>query len=271
MTVRSSKHGRQVWLEDRDRRSCGGWTMRILDAGTIFDATTASREARFCTFPSLARADSGRLIAGFRTGSAKDSPDEDVRIMASDDEGASWHVVFEGFGAFPPGSGGRIRCIALTPCSSRLLASLLWMDRSDPTLPLASPQTQGILATRVYVAWSDDDGHSWSSLQEVPLWPHKGNATTGSILVLQNGALALPYEAWKEYDDPSPGLHHAALRLSSNGGASWDELAIVAHDPQGQVLYWDQRLTIEPTRGNLIAMFWTHDRQAKRDLDIHIA
>lgn len=245
--------------------------MRVIDRGTIFDAAAARREARFCTFPSLVRSASGQLIAGFRTGSSKDSADEDIRIMASADGGASWQAVFQGFGEFPEGSGGRLRGIALTSVGDRLLASLLWVDHSDPTLPLASPQTQGILPTRVFVAWSDDDGRSWHDLREVGLSPHKGNATTGSILILRDGGLALPYEAWKEYNDASPGQHHAALRISADGGTTWDGLAIVAHDPRGQVLYWDQRLTVDPGSGNLIAMFWTHDRGAQRDLDIHIA
>lgn len=245
--------------------------MRILDRGTIFDASAAPPEARFCTFPSLVQLADGRLVAAFRTGSSKDSADEDVHVMVSDDEGNTWQTVFEGFGEFPPGSGGRIRGMALTPLGHRLVASLLWVDHSDPTLPLASPQTQGLLPTRVLLAWSEDDGRSWSMPQEVPLAPHKGNATTGSILILKDGRLALPYEAWKEYNDPSPGLHHAALRLSADGGATWSGPAIIAHDPHGRVLYWDQRLTVDSETGKLLAMFWTHDRQAQRDLDIHIA
>ncbi len=245
--------------------------MRVRERGTIFDATAAEPAARFCTFPSLARTAGGRLVVGFRVGSSKDSADEDVRVMVSDDEGATWQMAFGGFGAFPPGSGGRIRGIALTPLGRRLIASLLWVDRSNPDLPLASPETQGLLPTRVLVAWSDDAGHSWSTPQEVPLLPHKGNATTGAILALGDGRLALPYEAWKEYHDPSPGTHHAALRISADGGRTWDESAIVAHDPQGRVLYWDQRLTVDPLSGELIAMFWTYDRRAQHDLDIHIA
>ncbi|MCS6817729.1 MAG: exo-alpha-sialidase [Blastocatellia bacterium] len=245
--------------------------MRIIDRGVIFDATSAPLEARFCTFPSLARLESGRLIVGFRSGSSKDSADEDVRIMASDDGGYTWQMVLDGFGEFPPGSGGRIRCIALTALGTRLIASLAWVDRSDPTRPLANPQTQGLLPTKVFFTWSEDDGRSWVTPHEVPLAPHKGNATTGSLLLLKDGRLALPYEAWKEYDDPRPGHHHAALRISADGGMTWDEMAIVAHDPSGQVLYWDQRLTMDPETGELIAMFWTYDRQAQQDRDIHIA
>ena len=246
-------------------------TLRILDRGTIFDATAAPASARFCTFPSLARTAGGRLIAGFRVGSSKDSADEDVRVMISDDEGATWQTAFAGFGEFPPGSGGRIRGISITALGSQLIASLLSVDHSNPALPLANPKTQGILPTKVLFTWSEDDGRSWATPQEVPLAPHKGNATTGPILILKDGRLALPYEAWKEYDDASPGQHHAALRISADGGITWGELAIVAHDPKGRVLYWDQRLSMDPITGNLIAMFWSHDRQAQQDVDIHIA
>jgi hypothetical protein len=246
--------------------------MRVVDRGTIFDARSAPREARFCTFPTLVQLDDERLIAGFRTGSAKDSADEDVRIMASDDEGTTWQLVFEGFGDVPPGSGGRIRCIALTAIGGhRLIASLGWLDRSKPTLPMFNPHTEGILPTKVLFAESEDGGCSWIDPAEVPLLPHKGNAITGSIILLKDGRLALPYEAWKEYDDPSPGKHHASLCISPNGGRTWPDIAVIAHDPAGRVLYWDQRVTVDPVSGRLIAMFWTYDRCAKRDLDIQIA
>jgi hypothetical protein len=108
-------------------------------------------------------------------------------------------------------------------------------------------------------------------MREVPLRPHKGNALTGNVLVLHDGSLALPYEAWKEYHDTSPGQHHAALRLSSDGGRTWMGPEIVAHDTEGRLLFWDQRLAVNPEDGRLIAMFWTHDRQAQEDVPMHVA
>ncbi len=246
--------------------------MHITDRGTVFDASLATPKVRFCTFTALERLSNGTLVVAFRTGSAKDSADEDIRILVSDDEGATWHTVFEGFGSFPPGSGGRIRAVGLTEIGpGRLVGSFMWLDHSDPALPLASPETQGILPSKIFVAESEDAGRSWAPLQQVPLEPHKGNATTGNVLVLRDGTLALPYEAWKEYDDPNPGKHHAALRLSSDGGKTWTGPTIVAHDPQGRLFYWDQRLCVHPQDGRLMAMFWTHDRQAQQDVPIHIA
>jgi hypothetical protein len=211
-------------------------------------------------------------VVGFRTGSAKDSPDDDIYLLVSEDEGVTWTPTFAGVGEYPQASGGRLRTVGLAEVGAgRLMASFNWIDRSDPTLPLASPETQGILPTKIYVAESTDTGHTWSPFQAVDLHPHKGNATTGDLLVLQNGSLALPYEAWKEYADTSPGEHHAALRISQDGGRTWTGPVIVAHDDQNRLLFWDQRLAVLPQDGRLLALFWTHDRQAGQDVTIHIA
>ena len=195
--------------------------MRIVDRGAIFDARSAPPDQRFCTFASLVCLDTGRLVATFRTGSAKDSADEDTCVMASDDDGRTWQICQIGFGDLAPGRG-RARCMGITAAGGeRLLGSLGWMDRSDPALPMFNPATEGILPTRALFTVSDDGGRTWSAGREVDLAPHTGNATTGSIMILRDGRLALPYEAWKSYNDAGPGLHHASLRISADGGATW--------------------------------------------------
>ena len=246
--------------------------MHIIDGGTIFDASLAPPEARFCAFTTAERLADGKWLVGFRTGSSKDSPDESICIMASEDEGTTWQPAFEGFGDVPPGSGGRIRSLGLTETTPGMLQGVFfWVDRSDPTLPLASPETQGILPSKIFVAESTDAGRSWSPLRDVSLHPHRGNALTGEVLVLNNTTMALPYEAWKDYDDTRSGEHHAALRLSSDSGRTWIGPAIVANDPTARVFFWDQRLCVNPEDGRLIAMFWTHDREAEQDIPIHVA
>jgi len=96
-----------------------------------------------------------------------------------------------------------------------------------------------------------------------------GGVTTGPLLHL-SGALAQPYEHWKEFDDPAPGRPAALLRLSRDGGQTWPDFTAVAADPANARFYWDQRLAVEPETGRLVAMFWTHDPVAGQDLDVHI-
>jgi hypothetical protein len=90
-------------------------------------------------------------------------------------------------------------------------------------------------------------------------------------LRLADGALGQPYEHWKEYDDPTPGRPAALLRLSHDGGKTWPTYATVAADPANGRYYWDQRLAVQPSSQRLVAMFWTHDPLAGRDVDVHIA
>jgi len=146
-----------------------------------------------------------------------------------------------------------------------------WVDRSDPTLSFVNPETAGVLPMRVLLAESPDGGETWGPFRNVDVRPEVGCAVTGPVFALADGALALPYESWKEYHDPSPGNHVAWVRLSFDGGETWPEKAIVATDPDGRVFYWDQRIARHPDSGQLVAMFWTHDRELGIDIENHIA
>lgn len=247
--------------------------MELVDQGLLFDAAAAPSHARFCSFCSLEVLADGRLVAAFRAGSSKDAADENIILRRSEDGGRSWKTILTGFPHLPADRPGSLRAAGLCAVApGRLVATLLWTDRSDPALPLANPETQGILPTRVLVTTSTDGGETWTRPQEVSLAPHRGNAITGDPFQLQDGRLALPYEAWKEYHDAGYGLHHAALRLSPDSGASWAATSeIVAHDTAGHLLYWDQRLTVAPDDGQLLAMFWSHHRPSQQDRPIHIA
>lgn len=249
--------------------------MRIVDRGTVFDATKAPADSRFCMFTSLELLSDGKLIVGCRRAVAKASSDEDVLIRVSEDEGATWRTAFDGFGDYAiDGVTGRMRNVLLTEVSpGRLLGHLCWMDHSDPSLPMANPDTQGILPAKLMVAESTDSGSTWHDLREVPLDPpHKASVSTGEILVLKDGAFAFPYESYKEYYDTSVGYHRGALRFSTDGGETWPgDPAVVAHDDEDQrILFWDQRLGVHPEDGRLIALIWTHDRITERDLAIHV-
>ncbi|MGQ9517628.1 MAG: hypothetical protein ACUVT1_10190, partial [Anaerolineae bacterium] len=70
--------------------------MRVIDQGIIFDAGQAPPHRRFCSFTSLLRMTDDRLLVAFRAGSSKDSPDENILICQSTDEGRHWELIFEG-------------------------------------------------------------------------------------------------------------------------------------------------------------------------------
>lgn len=245
--------------------------MKIIDQGIVYDATHAPLFRRFACFTAAILTRDQTLLVSFRTGSSKDAADENIMVMSSTDQGKTWECVKEAFEPPVPGYPTGFRYGGLTEIApGNLLGYFQWFDRSDPSKPLANPETQGVLESRVFVANSHDNGRSWGSYREVSLRPHLGTAATGPVEVLHNGNLLLHYEKWKEWDDHSRGTHAASGVISTDGGQSWSAPVVIANDPAGQLLFWDQRLSASPDDGRIVDMFWTHNRDAGQDVDIHI-
>jgi len=246
--------------------------MLVIDRGVIFDASQAPENCRSSAFTSVIRLSDGILIVAFRVGSGRDAPDGRLRIMCSRDEGVSWQTLHPGMTAVVDGVEGNLYAGYFTEINpNRLLGVFVWVDRSNPELSFVNPETAGVLPMRNLLAESRDGGKTWSPFRFIDLSPQKGCSCTGPIVSLPEGVLALPYESWKEYDDRAPGHHIASLRLSVDGGETWPEMSVVAEDPESRTFYWDQRIAAHPLTGELVAMFWTHNREAGSDIDNHIA
>jgi hypothetical protein len=276
--------------------------VRVKDAGIIYDATAAPSDGRSSAFTSLTRLANGDLLVAFRVGTGRDAPDGRLRIMRSADEGHTWQTLHPGLTATIDGIEGNLYAGYFTEIGrasgadplighpettprddegverlhqqrvvGRLLGAFLWVDRSNPELSFVNAETAGVLPMRALLADSPDGGATWNDFREVDLRPQVACSVTGPIFDLPGGALALPYESWKEYNDPTPGEHIASLRLSFDGGETWPEMATVAAEPGSPVFYWDQRIAGHPVTGRLVTMFWTHDRDAATDIDNHIA
>lgn len=243
----------------------------IEDQGLILDAAQQSLSGRIAYFTSLCVLRSGAILCGCQNGPGKHAPNSTIRLSRSLDGGRTWELlpaVFETRLEGTAGSLGAAELVEVAP--GRLLLLGTWLDRSDPRRPLFDPVTEGILKSKQLLSVSTDDGQTWSAWRELSMSELKGCTLTGPIIQWADGAIAFPFESFKEYDDPRPGRHAAWLIVSRDGGTTFSPPLLVAQHPEHEVYYWDQRLCAGREPGEFTALFWTHDLAGQRDLNVHL-
>jgi hypothetical protein len=245
--------------------------MHLEDRGLIRDAATKPDSERIAFFTGLCPLRSGSILSGFQVGPSKHAPTATIRLCRSPDGGSTWQELPWRFATTLDGVPGSLAAGELVEAEpGRLLLFTTWFDRSDPGRPLFDPVTEGILHSRQLLAVSTDEGTTWGSWQVLPTPGLTGCATTGPVLRWSNGTIAHAFESFKEFDDPGPGRHAAWLLVSRDGGRSFVPPFLVARHPEHRLYYWDQRLCAGPTSGEFVALFWTHDLEAKRDRNVHL-
>ncbi len=246
--------------------------LKVEARGLIFDAAGQAADRRVGCFTALSRLSSGKVLCGFQNGPAKQAATSTVRLSESTDGGRSWRLLPFVFASSFAGVRGSLAAIELVESEpGRLLAFATWFDRTDPERPLFDPVTEGILKSKLLWAESRDEGRHWTDWRELRPGELRGATLTGPVLRWSDGTIGVALESFKEFDDPAPGRHAAWLLLSSDGGRSFSEPRLVTRHPAGHVFYWDQRLCIGHRPGEMTVLFWTHDRTAQRDLDVHLS
>lgn len=244
--------------------------MQIEARGLISDAMQRKDSEGISYFSALCPLRSGTMLAGFQVGRIKHGPDNTIGLCRSTDGGESWSAIpfpFETRLGETPGSLAGAELVEVAP--GRMLLFATWFDRSDRERPLFDPVTEGLLHSRQLMAVSTDDGLSWSTWREISTPGLTGCAMTGPPISWSDGTLAFAFESFKEFDDPRPARHAAWLLVSRDGGETFEAPWRVAQHPEHTLYYWDQRLCPTSTPGEFIALFWTHDRSAQRDLRVH--
>jgi hypothetical protein len=243
--------------------------MKIPTRGTVFPSEPGT-DRQSCAFPQVAALPGGRWLVGCRAGYAKGgNKGQHVLLSISDDEGRSWSPAAAPIAApVLDGKPGQFRALALTALGGDLvLATLYWVDYSDPALPFFNEQTEGLLDSRIMFAESDDGGLTWTAPTLMDTSPFNApTPITGPVLLLPDGERACQFETNKSYYDAEKWVHRSVLMFSCDGGRTWPRHTVVTCDPR--IFYWDQRPTALPD-GRLFDLFWTYDNHAATYLSIH--
>ncbi len=243
--------------------------MKIMNQGTVFSSAPGT-DRQSCAFPQVAVLPGGRWLAACRAACSKGGKDgQHVMLAISNDEGRNWRIDKAPFDApVLDGKPGQFRALGLTALGDRrVLATLYWVDNSDPSLPFFNEQTEGLLDSRILFAESEDGGDSWTAPTLMDTTPFNvPTPITGPLLLLPDGERVCQFETNKPYYDTTKWVHRSVLMFSRDGGRTWPHHAVVTEDPR--VFYWDQRPQVLPD-GRIFDLFWTYDNQAGAYLSIH--
>ena len=255
--------------------------MKILDQGIVYDAASAPVHRRFCAFTNVTVLSDGRILVAFHAGSAKEAPDENVLMRLSADGGRTWEAVCDGLppltvdGKLGSWHHGRVDRAGAGASARRVLVARPLRSRPADDQPgddghAAEPHLpDGFVRRRPHVDQPAGGGHA-----ALPVRRADGRAAGAGRRqhTRKNGvSIAVVSEAWKTYDDAGYGEHSGILSISHDGGYTFEPSVAVAHDPANRLLFWDERLAVDPETGRLVGMFWTHDREAGQDRNAHIA
>lgn len=244
--------------------------MNLKASGIVSQGEAGTFRANL-TFPTVIALANGTLLATWRAGSTKDSPDEAVEFARSSDGGQTWSEPWRPFECPTlDGREGTIKIAYLTELKpGHLWSASMWIDRTTyPNAPLFNEETEGCLPMSILLAHSHDDGESWSQWRVVPMPAEIGPPSlTSPLLELADGALALSIETNKHYYDASPWLQKVVFFHSTDGGQTWGEPIVAGEDPSGRIFNWDLRCGVAPD-GRIGTFAWTYDSQSAQYLNI---
>lgn len=179
-------------------------------------------------------------------------------LVRSRDGGKSWDPATKS--TICPQAGGGIQ----DPSIRRLrdgtwIANYFqWTVGGADDYPIAHPWLQSASAdhfswtTGTFTTRSTDGGRTWEDPVTVPTPTGNATSTSDPILELPNGELLIPIEM------EAPGERtKTGVARSTDGGRTWDDARVVAHDPLNHFSFHETGLLYHPS-GKVIAMHRAH-------------
>ncbi len=241
---------------------------KLTGTGLVYSGRFTDRKSS--CFPRVCAA-GDRWLCVFRSGFHREqSRGQETWLTWSDDAGRTWSEPKAPFLPFTlNGKMGIFREAGITAAKNgELIASLFWVDYSDPDLPLFNWETEGLLECRLFLSKSHDLGETWKTPRQVSTGPFiKSTAIDGHVIEAGN-QLAYPFEQYKYYNEQGDWRHYSAMMLSTDRGDTWDRSVITAHDPQGRMFYWDQR-PCSLSNGEIFVAFDTFEKGSNSRPNIH--
>lgn len=239
--------------------------LEIIDEGIL-----SKVPGRGAYMPSITELGDGSFIACQHVGLELGSPDNHIEVLWSADSCRTWNNQGSIHGAAPANDGWAYRGpdIQESPDGRLIMTATRFEVGSGQ---LFDPDSEALQRPEMILMWSDDGGRIWSQPQVVPvdLPPEKYTWNkAGDLMQLAPDRWMYPLETWKPEGYSGLPDQKAAAIFSSDQGETWGEFTVVADDPTGRRLWWDQ-MNARLQDGRIYTMLWTHFYGTSEDLVNH--
>ncbi len=238
--------------------------LKIVDGGII-----SHQQDRGAYMAVITPLPDGTFIAAQHVGSSLGSPDNYIEVLRSPDLSTWTNQGSIHAGGGPPEDGFTYRGpqIGVVP-DGRLVMTATRFEMGGV---LFDPDSEGLQRPEIVLHWSQDNGATWSAPQVVPvdLPPERYTwNSAGALRQLTPQRWMYPLETWKPEGYEGLPDQKAAAVFSADQGITWGEFTVFADDPDGKLLWWDQRNSVMPD-GRIYALIWTHLYGTSEDLNNH--
>lgn len=257
-----------------------------LETSILYENPEPHVRGRHGFFPGLAALPSGDLLALFVISEAFESADATTHVARSGDRGKSW--VLEGAlrtkcgdgarEAAAPAARGRLSAPPgprtsdyLKPAVLRdgtILAVGYQYHREDPDRGIVDAATGGFLSGDDLVAFSADEGLTWTRPRAIRLSRPELLEISGPCLELASGDLVAAAAPLRMPDGRNPSGKAGILLRSPDGGTTWSDDEVFFRVPAGNVIPYESRVC-EMQPGRLVTLAWAYDAEAGIHLPNH--
>ena len=238
--------------------------IEIIEHVTIYENPIPNLVSRHAYFPELVSFASGDLLAMFSVGEAFEAP-MTIHVSRSRDMGKSW--IWEGaiYKDFKLGPG----TLKPTLLDDNTIIALGYGINHDNPEVLMNPETGGLPDWANYISFLRDEGHTWTSPEEILLSRPEILETSGPCIKLHNVdiiATGTPFPLW---DGTIPSGRKGIILRSSDTGRTWDDKTVFYESDNNNISPYETR-ACEMEDGRIVIMIWCLDETAGKSLTNHV-
>jgi len=244
-------------------------SIEVKKQNVLYDNPQSNLVSRHGYFPAVVRLASGDLLALFVLGQAFESVDQTTWVSRSKDQGESWQLQGPVYDKSVVGVASS-DCLKPTVLQDgQIIAIGYRFDRSNPGHNLVNPKTDGLRNGDDIIAFSRDEGRTWSTPSPICLARPELLEISGPCICIRNGDLLAGGPAFPMWDGANPSGRNGILLRSRDQGRSWSDDVLYFRSANGNIVPNETRFC-QMQDGRVVSMSWAFDTDSKQNLPNHM-